>query len=70
MTKREKRYEIIWTPDKKEKAIEIITRFLESYGPGEVIMQDDDAQINAPSLLADIADDVLIEGEGINYIGD
>jgi hypothetical protein len=70
MTKREKRYEIIWTPDKKEKAIEIITRFLESHGPGEVIMQDDDAQINAPSLLADIADDVLIEGEGINYIGD
>lgn len=58
---------ITWTPEKKEKAIEMLTEYFEKYGCGEVIMQSDDAIINAPELLADIADDVLIEGEGIIY---
>jgi hypothetical protein len=32
-----------------------------------MIMQDDDALIEALNLLADIVDDILIEGEGIIF---
>ena len=63
-------YNITWTEEKKEKAIEMLTKYFAKHGVGECIMQDDDAQIYAPVLLADIADDVLFEGEGINYIED
>lgn len=61
---------ITWTPDKIEKAIEKLTYYFEVHGVGEVIMQCDDALIEAPELLADIADDILKEGEGIIYIED
>ena len=59
--------EIKWTPEKKEAAIEKLTEYFKRHGIGEMIMQDDDALIEAPDLLADIADDILIEGEGIIF---
>jgi hypothetical protein len=58
-------YNIIWTPEKKERAIEKLTKYFEKHGPGECIMQNDDALIEAPDLLSDIADEILIEREGI-----
>jgi hypothetical protein len=63
----ERMTKIIWTPEKKEAAIEKLTKYFEEHGIGEMIMQDDDALIEAPEVLADIADDVLIEGEGIIF---
>ena len=59
------RYKIIWTPEKKEAAIEKITKYLEQYGPGECICQGDNAIIEAPDVMAEIADTILIEGEGL-----
>jgi len=60
-------YTIKWTEEKKEKAIEMLTKYFEKHGVGECIMQNDDAIIYAPELLSDIADDVLIDGEGIIF---
>ena len=58
---------VTWTEDKKEKAITMLTKYFEKYGIGEVIMQSDNALIEAPELLVDIADDILIDGEGIIF---
>lgn len=58
---------INWTEEKKEQAIKVLTEYYQKYGVGECIMQNDDALIEAPELLADIADEVLIEKEGIIY---
>ena len=58
-------WKVNWTPEKKEAAIAKITEYIEKYGPGECICQGDDAIIEAPEVLADIADDILIEGEGL-----
>ena len=63
----ERMAKVIWTPEKKEAAIEKLTKYFEEHGIGEMIMQDDDALIEAPEVLADIADDVLIDGEGIIF---
>lgn len=60
-------YIINWTPEKKEEAILRLTKWFAEHGPGECIMQSDDSLITAPEMLAEIADDVLIEGEGIIY---
>jgi hypothetical protein len=57
-----------WTPEKKEAAIEKLTKYFEKHGIGEMIMQDDDALIEAPEVLSDIADDILIDNEGIMFI--
>jgi len=54
-----------WTPDKKERAINLLTAYFSLYGPGECICQNDDALIHAPDLLSTIADDVLVEGDGL-----
>jgi hypothetical protein len=59
--------QIIWTEKKKVKTIEMLTKYFEKYGIGESIMQSDNAIIEAPELLANIADRVLIENEGIIY---
>ena len=56
---------INWTEEKKDQAISKLTKYFEEYGPGECICQNDEAIIDAPNLLAEIADDILIEGEGI-----
>ena len=61
---------VIWTEEKKEKAIEMLTKYFEKHGNGECIAQGDNAQIEAISLMCDIADDVLIDGEGLIYIPD
>jgi hypothetical protein len=58
-------YNVIWTSEKKEAAIKKISEYLEKYGHGECICQRDDAIIEAPELMADIADHVLVEGEGL-----
>ncbi|HFI4796498.1 TPA: hypothetical protein ACGQK4_002217 [Elizabethkingia anophelis] len=58
---------VIWTPEKIDKAINKLSEFFEVHGVGEVIMQSDEALINAPEVLSDIADEILIEGEGIIY---
>lgn len=62
--------EIIWTPEKKDRAIKKLTEYFEQYGSGESIMQGDNACIYAPVLLSEISDDILIEGEGIIYTPD
>ena len=59
---------VIWTQEKKEAAIEKLTTYFESHGIGEMIMQDDNSLIEAPEVLADIADDILIDNEGIIFI--
>jgi hypothetical protein len=61
---------VVWTQEKKDKAIEKLTEYFEKYGIGEMIMQDDDALIEAPEVLADIADEILIYREGIIFIDD
>jgi hypothetical protein len=58
-------YKIVWTPEKKEAAIQKISKYLEQYGPGECICQNDDALIYASDVFSDIADNILIEGEGL-----
>jgi hypothetical protein len=58
-------FKVIWTEDKKEAALKKISDYLEKYGPGECICQGDNAIIEAPSVLADIADEILKEGEGL-----
>lgn len=60
-------YKIVWTPEKKEAAIEKISKYLAQHGPGECIMQGDNAIIEAPEVMAEIADNILIEGEGLVY---
>lgn len=63
-----KYYRVEWTSEKKEAAIAKLTDFYERHGHGECIMQSDDPLLEAPELLSVIADDILKEGEGINYI--
>jgi hypothetical protein len=58
---------VVWTQEKKDKAIEKLTEYFEKYGIGEMIMQNDDALIEAPEVLAEIADDILIYREGIIF---
>ena len=58
---------VTWTEEKKKRAIEMLSSYFEKHGIGEAIMQSDEALIEAPELLADIADEVLIENEGISY---
>ena len=58
---------ITWTEKKKEKAIKLLTGYFAKHGVGECIMQSDDSLIEAPELLADIADSVLVDGEGIIF---
>lgn len=60
-------YKIVWTPEKKEKAIAILSNYFAKHGIGEMIQQSDDALINAPDVLSEIADNVLIEDEGILF---
>jgi hypothetical protein len=61
---------VTWTQEKKDKAIEILTKYFEKYGIGECIMQSDNALIDAPEVLSNIADDILINGEGLVYISE
>ena len=61
-------YEIIWTEEKKEQALEKITKYLKAHGIGECIMQSDNAIIEAPEVFVDIADNVLKYKEGIKFI--
>lgn len=65
--KQEKRCTVIWTDEKADAAIKLLTSYFEKWGVGEMIMQSDDPIIEAPSLLADIANEILIEGEGIVF---
>ena len=60
-------FNIIWTEEKKEKAIELLTKYFEKYGPGECIAQGDNALIEAPEVMCEIADNILKEQEGILY---
>lgn len=56
-----------WTPEKKEIVIEMLTDYFKEHGIGESIAQGDNAQFEAIELMCNIADDVLIENEGITY---
>lgn len=49
-------YKINWTPALKKRAIQEITDYLLVHGTGECIMQSDDAIIEAPEVLSNIAD--------------
>lgn len=62
--------QVNWTQEKKDRALERLTQYFEMYGIGEVIMQSDDAIIEAPEILSSIADDILIGGEGIVYVSE
>lgn len=59
-----------WTEEKKARAIEKLTEYFEKYGIGEMIAQGDNAIIEAPEVLADIADDILINDDDIIFIDD
>lgn len=54
---------IIWTEEKKIKVCEAIEAWMKKHGSpaysGEGIMQDDDCQIHAPELIADLVDDII-----------
>lgn len=59
--------QIIWTTEKKEQAINLLTKYFERHGSGESIAQGDSAQFEAIELMCNIADEVLIDGEGLIY---
>lgn len=63
-------HRIKWTPEKKERAIALLTEYFSKHGIGEMIMQSDSALIDAPEVLSDIADRVLVDGEGILFEDD
>jgi len=52
---------INWTPEKKDAVCAEIEKWIIKYGAysGEKLMQDDDCQIEAPVLLADLVDDII-----------
>lgn len=56
-----------WTEEKKEQAIKMLTEYFEKHGIGESIAQGDNAQFEAIELMCNIADNILIDGEGIIY---
>ena len=62
--------QVNWTQEKKDRALERLTQYFEKYGIGETIMQSDNAIIEAPEILSSIADDILIDGEGIVYVSE
>jgi hypothetical protein len=49
-------YIVNWTEETKSEAIRMLTKYLKKYGPGECIMQGDNALIEAPEVMAGIAD--------------
>lgn len=59
--------QIIWTTEKKEQAINLLTKYFENHGSGESIAQGDSAQIEAIELMCNIADEILIYDEGLIY---
>jgi hypothetical protein len=59
--------EIKWTPEKKEKAIELLTVYFKKHGTTESIAQGDNAQWEDIELVCNISDNILIEDEGIVY---
>jgi hypothetical protein len=61
---------VVWTEEKKEWAIRLLTDYFQKWGTGECIAQGDNAQFSAIELVCQIADDVLIDGEGITYHGE
>lgn len=65
---REKYWNVFWNPESKERAIELLTKYFEYHGCGECIMQSDDSLIEAPEVLSEIADKILIEGKGLIHI--
>ena len=56
-----------WTEEKIAKTVDKLTTYFEKYGIGERIMQSDNALIEAPELMAEIADDILVHNEGIEF---
>jgi hypothetical protein len=62
-------YKVVWTEEKKVQAINLITDFFERHGHGELFMQSDNPIIEAPQVLANIADNVLGD-KGIIYVED
>jgi hypothetical protein len=60
-------YTVTWTAAKKKAAIKILTKWFSEHGIGECIMQSDEALITAPEILAEIADKILVEREGITW---
>lgn len=61
-------YIIKLTPEKERKIVDKVVEYLKANGPGECIMQSDNAIISAPEVFAEIADDIVIEGEGMIFI--
>ena len=56
--------QIIWTEEKADKVIRMLTEYFEQYGFGECIAQGDEAQFRAVELMCEIVDDILVYGEG------
>lgn len=52
---------IEWTQEKKDAVCAMLEEWLQKHGAwgGEMIMQDDDCQIEAPVLISDIVDEIL-----------
>jgi hypothetical protein len=52
---------IEWTQEKKDAVCDMLDKWLKKHGAwgGEMIMQDDNCQIYASSLISDMVDDVI-----------
>jgi len=52
---------IEWTQEKKDAVCIEIEKWLQKYGAwgGEMIMQNDDCQTEAPVLIANLVDDII-----------
>ena len=52
-------HRVDWTQKKKDAVIAAVDEYLRCYGPGESIMQSDDAQVDGLELLVEIADKIV-----------
>lgn len=59
------KFNVKWTDEKINAAIKLLTEYFEQHGNAESILQNEDAQRNAAVCLYDIAEDILIDAEGI-----
>lgn len=52
-----------WTEEKKEKVLKIVQDYIEKHEAwgGEMVAQDDDAQIDAIELACDLAEIIQLE---------
>ena len=53
-------YRVKLTEENKSRILNTTVEYLDKYGTGECIMQSDRAQLEAPVMLSQLADEVMI----------